>query len=204
MTTSKKRGRSKIPVTERISAPSIPRNRRAGQQTRPVFPSTEDSMNRIGLLAAAALFLSAGACSGASSTSGGPDLTGSSVDRGQVGTHHQGDRDGDVDEDRDGAAEHEDAEAEHEHGNPEHEDAEAEHGHGDAEAGARGRGGGARGRGGRARGPRRRRRRPRRPRAALTTRRSRGALDCGRTSPKMLLRVSREGLPAWKSSASCS
>ena len=86
-------------------------------------------MNRIGWLAAAALFLSAGACSGASSTNGGPGLSGLSVDRGQVGTHHQ-DRDGDVDDDRDGEAEHEDAEAEHEHGDAgaEREDAEAEHG----------------------------------------------------------------------------
>jgi hypothetical protein len=98
------------------------------------LPSTEDSMNRIGWLAAAGLFLSAAACSGASSTNGGPDLTGSSVDRGQVGTHaHQGDRDGDVDDDddRDGAAEHEDAEQEH--GNPGHEDAAGEHGDAEAE-----------------------------------------------------------------------
>ena len=85
-------------------------------------------MNRIGWLAAAALFASVGACSGAPSGTSGQDLSGTSLDRSLVGTHHQDDHDGD--------AEHEDAEAEHERedAEAEHEDAEAERHHGDAGA----------------------------------------------------------------------
>ncbi len=92
-------------------------------------------MNRIGWLAASALFLSVGACSGAPSGTAGQGLSGSSVDRGLVGTHHQGDHDGDVDDDAEAEHEHGDAEAEHEHGDAEaeHEDAEAEHEDAEAE-----------------------------------------------------------------------
>ena len=82
-------------------------------------------MNRIGWLAAAALLLAVGACSGAPSGTSGQDLSAASVDRGLVGTH-QGDHDRD--------AEREDAEAEHGDAQVEREDAEAEHGHGDAQA----------------------------------------------------------------------
>jgi hypothetical protein len=83
-------------------------------------------MNRIGWLAAAALLLAVGACSGAPSGTSGQDLSAASVDRGLVGTH-QGDHDRD--------AEREDAEAEHGHGDAqaEREDAEAEHGDAEAE-----------------------------------------------------------------------
>jgi hypothetical protein len=87
----------------------------------------EEPMNRIGWLAAAALLLSVGACSGAPSGTSGQDLSAASVDRGLVGTH-QGDHDRD--------AEREDAEAEHGHGDAqaEREDAEAQREHGDAQA----------------------------------------------------------------------
>jgi hypothetical protein len=97
----------------------------------------EEPMNRIGWIAAAALLLSVGACSGAPSGTSGQDLSAASVDRGLVGTH-QGDHDGDAEhEDAEADREHEDAEAAHERGDAEaeHEDAEAEHEDAEAEHG---------------------------------------------------------------------